>query len=213
MPPFSSFGTRNLTDDHHARLLGPARSTPAGMPPPVVEVRAADLPLRIITAGVYRLVEDARLESPDATAITIDADDVTVDLNRRELRGPGGGRGSGCGVAAGRAKRRGVCVKNGFIADFGGHGVHLADAEQSRVVAVRVNANGLHGVFVGGRVVVMECLAEGNGQAGVAAFSGARVHGCVAVGNGGPGFIASRGARVIDCDARDNVDFRPASAA
>ncbi len=182
--------------------------SPVGAP---FEIRAADLPLLITRPGEYRLVEDARLESPDANAITIDADGVTVDLNRRELRGPG--RGRGCGVATTGARRRGVCVKNGFVAVFGAHGVFLNDADQSRVVAVRAGGNGLDGFHVAGRVVVMECLAEGNGRAGVAASGGARIHGCAAAGNGGPGFAASDGARVIDCDARDNAEFRTASAA
>jgi len=140
-----------------------------GDPLPIGSARAISSP------GAYRLVADIEFDSTREVAIVISASGVSLDLNGRQIKGPGGKQGIGIRITG----AAGVKVSNGRIADtaFGvvvenSHNVTLMDLEirgqglavtapppetaimivQSRAVAVERNniSNVGLGVFVRG---------------------------------------------------------------
>lgn len=138
-------------------------------------------PVTIDRGGSYRLT--GSLAVHDGTAIEIEADHVTLDLNGFVLScftivmPLGTPCSSGRGVDAEESDH--VAVRNGSVVGFGGDGIHL---DRSGVV------EDVHVVDNGGR--------------GIVAFSGSRIEGCMARDNGGHG-ISARGS-VLDNNVVSN---------
>ena len=120
----------------------------------VVEISQKNVPLVITRPGSYCLISNLTVSSPDVSAITNNADNVTIDLNGFTISGPGKGV-SGIGIK--NDMMRGVynvVVKNGTVRAWG-IGIHL-HGTNNRVENVRVLEAG-HGIFVGSSSVVSQC--------------------------------------------------------
>ena len=81
---------------------------------PRIPIHKSDLPLTITESGSYYLVEDANCLS---TAITVEADNVTIDLMGYSLIG----HGTGFGIYLNA--RINVEIRNGTVRDFGSDGI------------------------------------------------------------------------------------------
>ena len=122
----------------------------------------------------------------NANGLTIDADDVTVDLAGYALIGaPGSAAGSGIFMF----ERSNVEIRNGTVRDFGDDGIRgFGFGRSHRVISVRVLSNGSYGIrFVGEGNLVKDCTAQGNAF-GINAGLGSTVTGNTASFNEGFGF-------------------------
>jgi hypothetical protein len=134
----------------------------------------------------YRLTSDLSVNA-NTTAISITADDVSIDLNGHSIRGPNTCSvvvctfpGLGDGIAS---TNKGVSVGNGSVTGMGRDGISLGDI--ARIFQVRVRWSGRWGIDVGGGSIVEGSSASQNRLVGIRAFEfGSTVSGNVAVQNG-----------------------------
>jgi hypothetical protein len=134
---------------------------------PRVPIRASDLPLTITEPNSYYLVEDVDFVST-ATAITIECNDVTIDLMGYTLKGPDSGTGSGIYMDG----HSNVEIRNGTVRDFYRgiyeQGSAASSGEQHRVINVRVMSNEYGGMLLMGYGhLVKDCTAQENGYYGI----------------------------------------------
>lgn len=159
-------------------------------------ISAADIPLVIATEGSYYLTENVFATAFGQTAITVDAEDVVIDLNGFMISDSQVGQFDE-NIAGGA----GVTVKNGIVARAIGRGVWLgADA---RVVGVTAIANGSHGIQVGDRSVVLDSVARDNSGTGIDVEGSGTVSRCLAEAN--THGIEMDGGSVIDSVADGNT--------
>ncbi|MHC4575393.1 MAG: right-handed parallel beta-helix repeat-containing protein, partial [Planctomycetota bacterium] len=168
---------------------------------PRVPIRASDLPLTITEPNSYYLVEDVGFVST-ATAITIECNDVTIDLMGYTLKGPDSGTGSGIYMNG----RSNVEVCNGTVRDFyRGIREQSSSGEQHRVINVRVMSNEYGGIFLMGYGhLVKDCTAQENGYYGIYAKYGSTVTGNTCYDNGYDGIYAPYGCTVTGNTAYEN---------
>ena len=179
------------------------------------------LPFTINKCGSYFLTQ-CLTGVAGQDGITINADDVTIDLNGFSLRGV---PGSGDGVIVTGA-RTNVSVTNGTVQGWGGIGVNTTNAENSHLDRLRSSGNSGHGIRSGGNNTVIACVAESNGMDGIVAGPGSTLRDCTAkqnqdgvkfsVGctvvncsayqNGDDGFVTGNGSTVMTCTSRQNGD-------
>jgi hypothetical protein len=128
-------------------------------------------PVTLAVPGSYRLTGPLSVADPNASAIEITADDVTIDLNGFLVSGPISCTGSGAGVScmgngAGTgivaSSHEGVVIQNGAISGFGGGGISLAPVESCRLAGLNVVANGSHGIQLGGSCQIEGLIVDAN---------------------------------------------------
>ena len=130
-------------------------------------IAITSLPFTISTPGVYYLV--GNLTSTGTTAITVAADDVTLELNGFTLTGTG--ISGECGIYSNN--RQNIEIRNGTIRDFGADGLYLDHGHGHRVIAVRAINNLGHGIRVSGRgSFITDCYAQENSYTGIYGGSG-----------------------------------------
>ncbi|WP_211461123.1 right-handed parallel beta-helix repeat-containing protein [Collimonas silvisoli] len=154
--------------------MAPGASAAAGRVT-MIDPGRADKPgfqVVIEQAGYYRLAGDLKVADANTTAIEINADNVTLDLNGHAIQGPARCQQlpapcwpSGTGNGVHTVGHSGIAVKNGIIQGMGNYGVYLETNKASldRVVLAR-NAHG-GAVFFGGSI--SNSVAEANGGDGV----------------------------------------------
>jgi len=127
---------------------------------PRIPIHKSDLPLTINVPGSYYLVEDAN--SPP-TAITVNADNVTIDLMGYSLIGPGKTSGTNYGIFM--SGRKNVEIRNGTIRRFSTYGIYENNSSGNghRVIDVRVFSNGDSGIWLeGSSHLIRGCAATDN---------------------------------------------------
>jgi hypothetical protein len=157
-----------------AALLVPGVGAAAGRATMIAPDRA-DKPGFLVVIdepGYYRLSGNLKVPDANTTAIEINADNVTLDLNGHAIQGPVRCQqlpapcwpgGSGNGVHA--VNRSGISVRNGIIQGMGNYGVYLETnaASLDRVVMARNGHGGA--VLFGGSI--RNSVAEANGGDGI----------------------------------------------
>ena len=166
---------------------------PPGPPPsPCTSCTAITaLPVIITQPGLYSLGGNLAYGGV-GNAITIDADNVTLDLRGYEIDGTGA-TGSGVFIAGGRTN---TAIRNGTIRNFGRHGVGLdldffPFPSHTEVRGVRALDNSFAGFSLGLESSAHDCRALGNGGIGIS-LAGV-VSRCVASRNGGHGIMVGDG--------------------
>jgi parallel beta-helix repeat protein len=154
-----------------------------------------DMPYNLNHSGSYYLTGDWHLDAPGTDAITISADNVTLDLNGFALIGPGKGVGSDdgvyveCGTEIVPELCYNISIYNGTVRDWGGSGVNAFFSASSEFANLRLSNNGDAGL-VAEWGTVTDSVASGNDGFGFrVAYS--TVLGSYASSNGGDGFIGS----------------------
>ncbi len=154
---------------------------------------AGGFPFEITRAGSYKLTGNLEVDDIDTIAIWVRAPYVTLDLNGFSIRGPvtcelsglcdQAGLGAGvwaafappqmgpdgvlqCTIDAVPGGPPGVEIRNGVISGMGGDGI--GGLFEGRVEAVRVVANGGHGIEASEGSTVTGCLASRNALEGIA---------------------------------------------
>ncbi|MCZ6683058.1 MAG: right-handed parallel beta-helix repeat-containing protein, partial [Planctomycetota bacterium] len=136
------------------------------------------LPFTITECGSYFLTGCLTGEA-NRDGITIEADDVTLDLNGFSLIGVGG---SFDGVAV-PATRTNLVIRNGTVRNWGNDGVDTIRAQNSQLQDLRASGNGVNGLRIGAGGLVTHCTVTENGAFGIFADSGSTVQDCSARNN------------------------------
>jgi hypothetical protein len=129
-------------------------------------------------------------------AITVTADNVTIDLDGHTLTGAPGSR-NGVEVIGPVSS---VEIRNGIIEQFGIQGVRAASSSSSgiRCSGLSVNSCGNSGiVLVGNGNLVQSCTTRTNGNDGIFVGSGSIVEGNVSSHNAGDGISESGGGFLV----------------
>jgi len=137
---------------------------------PRIPISKADLPLTISESGSYYLIKDANTVG---TAITVEADNVTIDLMNYSLIGHGAADTYGIYMSS----RKNVEIRNGTIRGFDfGIMEHIHLGRGHRVINVRAVSNGRSGIWLGGQQhLVKGCTANSNGISATAGVEGINV--------------------------------------
>ena len=151
---------------------------------------AAGYPVTISDTGSYRLTSDLLIPDVNTTAISVEANDVSIDLNGFSIVQSScvgastascvSGSGTGSGVDA-TVPHEATMVHNGSIVGMGDDGVDLN--AQSRVENLHVRWNAGDGIDV---------------------VAGSEVSGCLAFENTGRGIYGSGGVTISNNTVRDN---------
>ena len=163
--------------------MAPPFASPAGQRSSATGAVTIDqLPCAITQCGVY-IVVDCLRGAPDQHGITIDANDVTLDLGGNSLHGAGT---AGTGVRV-LGAHSGITVRNGTLRGWAGPGVNANSATDSRFEDLACVANGASGLRGGNAAVIVKCRAAENGGMGLSAVQGRQVEECVVRANGSHG--------------------------
>jgi hypothetical protein len=188
-------------------------------------------PIKLTKSGSYRLDHGIDLAKIfcDKTAIEVDADFVTVDLNGHTIKGPCDVmvcHTNGCAVLLIKvpcvssdghngidvpASNTGTTVKNGTVTLMGDDGVHVR--ADGIIQGVRAVSNEGEGIQCGEGCLLSDDLANGNKGDGFEVDDDALVTNVVGQGNGGPGifcdsvlvsvrgsvFTANTGGGIVGC--------------
>ena len=176
-------------------------------------------PVTLTSAGHYKLtsplnVDVSGISTPESvTAVRVDADDVTLDLNGFTISGPttcSGGppvtgcspSGSGMGIDGTTAGASGTTVRDGTVRGMGSAGVRLGAG--ARLVEVRLRNNNDNGATLGDRSRAERCFAVANGIIGVEVGKRGRVVGSIAMDNASAGLVAGSESAVVGSVVRNN---------
>lgn len=130
---------------------------------------APGFPVTLSAPGSYRLTSNLEVETLNTTAIDVDADDVSIDLNgfviqnRTPCRPDCGAPGSGIGVDA--SGQENTAVSNGTIIGMGSSAISAGD--DSHVWQLRAIGNGGTALVVGDRGTVRDSMVDGAGGRGI----------------------------------------------
>jgi hypothetical protein len=160
-----------------------------------------DSVFKIVTHGSYYLTTCADGQ-PGKVAIEIASDDVTVDLNGFELCGV---QGSLQGARVTFAGARNVCIKNGTVRAWGGHGIDTTLASGAMLLELRVTGNAGRGIEAGPNTVLHRCIAIENVSAGISTGNNCTLTECTAAGGQANGFVLGNGCTVTACTAASNL--------
>ena len=156
---------------------------------PRIPIHAFDLPLTITEQNSYYLAESIDFTDPNANAITVECNNVTIDLMGYSIKGPDSGAGAGIYMD----RRSNVEVRNGTVCNFY-RGIYEENTlgKNHRVINVRAVSNSQSGICLNGsRHLVKGCTASDNGASssgevyGILAGSGSTVTDNTANLNGG----------------------------
>jgi hypothetical protein len=137
-------------------------------------------PITIAQPGSYVLVSNLTVPDANTTAISVTADEVTIDLNGYSIVGPticsGSPHVSGCspvgsGVGIDSSGKIGTTVLNGSVRGMGSNGIVISDGSVHRVKAISNGGNGISvptpssSVYFG--TMVTDSIANSNGGDGI----------------------------------------------
>lgn len=159
------------------------------------------LPYTISVRGSYYLTSNLA-GLPGNDGITINASDVTIDLNGFTLIGSATTRSA---ITVAGVTHRNITIRNGNIESWGDHGVDTFGAENTRLDSLSVVSNGDYGLFLGPRTIVTNCQASNNGVSGIYSTGPCRITNCTASENGNFGIEAYNAAVISHCVADSNV--------
>lgn len=161
-------------------------------------------PYFISQSGSYVLTENITVTNTGVDGISVQADNVTIDLNGFTITGPGAGSGNGISQAW---TGRGLTVCNGKLSEWSGASRRavFANGQGSRVVGVQATSNTV-GIYVGRNAIVRDCTASGNSANGFhCGGNGSVVSECVAVDNGQNGIFCIDACTIEDCTTSANL--------
>ncbi len=184
-----------------------------------IEISPFHIPYTITNSGSYLLTGNIRVTSTNQSAITVAANDVTLDLNGFVVEGPGTISVSGISQLS---SYRNLAVRNGTVKRWGSLMAAGIRAAGQNSVVERVTAysnsigiyggqgclirfcsvfsNSYEGITVNEQAVVETCTAGGNTGWGIHAQQGGTINGCLSPFNGG-GIYVHKGGQIRECSA------------
>lgn len=159
------------------------------------------LPYVINEPGSYVVMTDLIGVSQDY-GITIDTDDVTVDLNGFTLTGVSG---SYDGIMVNSGKNN-IAIFNGVIRNWDWAGVDADDCKNNLFEDLRCFGNSQSGLRAGHSNTIVSCVSANNGSNGFSMQEGCVIKTSTAFGNGFIGIKTFSGCVVSECTSRNNTD-------
>ncbi len=155
-----------------------------------------DWPCSVKLAGTLTCTETG------ANGITVNANDITIDLAGHTLIGSGANSGHGIYQSS---SCRNLTVLNGKAVDWRGSGLAgvYAAGSSARIQGVQAATNYL-GIYTGSGSTISECVARNNLSYGIFANSGATISECSGLNNVDKGIVADLGSTVSRCIAQQN---------
>ncbi|NCC51477.1 MAG: right-handed parallel beta-helix repeat-containing protein [Spartobacteria bacterium] len=154
------------------------------------------LPVAITQPGSYYLMGNLTLPG-GMDGITIDADDVVLDLNGYALNGAGAGA-SGIVMTNNHSN---VAIRNGIVRNWG-VGIDLGMSYNAMFSELQCFNNSFDGLAAGPFSEVRNVLSSGNGGMGIFLAQGCRVHACTAHDNSIGIYASGTGNEIVDCTAQ-----------
>jgi hypothetical protein len=165
-----------------------------------VGTKITSLPYTITTPGFYYLTNN--LTCASGSGITVNADDVTIDLMGFRLNGPG----SGFGIII-DSGRKNVEIRNGSLRGWWVAVEEVVAGVNHRIINVRVEGN-VNGIDLCGKGhLIKGCAAADNTDFGIRSLGGSSVtiSGNVAVNNGSYGIFCGGVGSVIGNTVTSNI--------
>jgi hypothetical protein len=182
---------------------------PPGAPAPTVnpaEPRTpiSELPFVISAPGSYYLT-DSLTGIPASPGISVEVDNVTIDLRGFALIGVPGSR---AGIDA-PSLQSGLTVRNGIIRGWGEDGLNAGNVTACLIERVQAIGNGTlpghAGLHTSSNSAVRECVSVNNGGPGISVNDNSTVAGCTAADNGAQGIRGLQASVVTSCNAQGNT--------
>ena len=142
--------------------------------------------------------------NPVVHGISIEADNVSIDLAGHSLVGPGANSGHGIFQAG---NRRNLQVRNGALVHWRGPdcGGVYATGPNNRFSDLHASSN-FYGLYSGPGSRFDNCTAFANSEDGLHAMAGSSLSGCTAWSND-YGIVAGEASSLSDCAARQNLAY------
>ncbi len=170
------------------------------------QIDIAEIPYTISSSGSYIVVDDLSTTATNTAGITIDADNVTLDLNGHAIIGPGKAAGStGDGIYVDGAQYN-IAIRNGTVRDWRGYGVYGNDARNSQFESLRCYNNGGYGLGAGSGSKVIGNTCRQNGGRGIYTGECCTVTGNTSEYNGNDGIYTGSGCTVTGNSCCSNED-------
>jgi hypothetical protein len=169
----------------------------------VAGTKITNVPCTITAPGFYYLAQNLTYAPIPGNAITVQADDVTLDLMGFSLIGIG--RTSDGIVFSGI--RSNVEIRNGTIRGFSGRGIYASDTgcKGLRIISLRIMGTAATGIDITGtNHLVIDCSVKSAGGHGIYAGLGSLVKGNVVINNTDYGIKAGYGSNVVGNVAAGN---------
>ena len=135
---------------------------------PRIPIKQEDIPLTINEPNSYYFAGNLKSNSVVGNAITIEADNVTIDLIGFELVGPGQQSGANYGIYM--DGRYNVEIRNGTVKEFGADGICEYNLDwkgkEHRVINVRAITNGGYGIYLKGYAHLVKDCTVGKSSGG-----------------------------------------------
>ncbi len=164
-----------------------------------VGTEITSLPYTISSSGSYYLGGDL---SSTGVGITVNADNVTIDLMGFTITGPGSGSDNGIYIGG----RSNVEIRNGTVTDFGASGIASSGAELIQAINIRSISNSWAGILlsgIGNRII--DCTAAYNANAGLYLNNGGTIINSTAYNNQFIGiYLSGNGGTIIGNTAYSN---------
>ena len=156
-----------------------------------IPILQRQVPYTVTKPGSYYLISNLIVNNPNVTVISIESDNVTIDLNGFSIIGSGKESG-GLGFAINTPNTNSnVLVRNGAVDSFGYVGVHLGGHFNNRAENLRVSNVKSCGILVGRSGFITNCQASYCGE-GINCGDGSLITNNVLFSNG-VGINMSRG--------------------
>ena len=175
----------------------PLASTAADGP---IRIPIDTIPFTINTSGSYFLTATLN-GSTGNNGITVSASNVTIDLNGNGLIGDGTGSNTAI-LSSGSINH--VSVFNGFVSNWGGHGINLSSASSLSLSHIQIDGSGFSGFNLGAESVVSHCSAINNGLDGIGANNSSTIINCNALNNGSDGIDVNSYCSIINSHSKSN---------
>jgi hypothetical protein len=155
------------------------------------------LPFTINTSGSFIMTKPLYGNN----GITINADNVSIDLNYFTLKGNPGNASHGINVVS---PYKNINIYNGNLTNWGGDGIRANTASDIRVQNITVQGNAGDGLNLGTKSTVLNSIATQNGYDGFAIGSSSVIEHCIAYLNGSSGISANENTSISNCSSSSN---------
>lgn len=137
------------------------------------QIDISTAPFTISNPGSYIVVKDLIVAQTGKHAITIESDDVTVDLGGHTIKGPGKTAGNvGSGIYINGAEN--VTVKNGTIRDWRKFAINASSSNYCRFENITCREN-YTGIATGNNCILINNICTNNSEEGIWCYGGSVV--------------------------------------
>lgn len=155
------------------------------------QIDIATIPYTISSSGSYIVVRDLMTTQTNVNGITINADNVTLDLNGHSIIGPGKSVGSsGSGIFI-NGSHYNIVIRNGIIRDWRYYGINGASVDNSLFENLLIFNNGAYGISVHSGNTIKGNIIYGNSGSGISVAWGNLIMENVCIGNDGNGILST----------------------